>query len=59
MGMLKRLALAAPQMIRDGAGLAGVGLIAYGSWLVLPAAGYIVGGFLLVAGAWLHARASN
>lgn len=59
MGMLKRLASAVPQLLRDGAGLAGAGLIAYGAWLLLPAAGYIVGGLILVGGAWLHARASN
>jgi len=29
---------------RDGLGLAGLGAIAYGCWLLAPAAGFIVGG---------------
>lgn len=41
---------ALPTVIRDVAGLAGVGLIAYGAWLIMPAAGYITGGALLVLG---------
>ena len=39
-----------PTILRDIAGLAGVGLIAYGAWLVVPAAGFIVAGVLLLAG---------
>lgn len=44
---------------RDITGLAGAALIAYGAWLVMPAAGFVVGGFFLLAGAWLSARRTN
>lgn len=44
------VAKALPDVTRDIAGLAGVGLIAYGAWLVYPPAGYIVGGVLLIVG---------
>lgn len=47
------LKAAAPALIRDGAGLSGVALIAYGAWLVYEPAGFIVAGTLLVAGALL------
>lgn len=57
MRVLTRLA-PHPEIIRDGIGIVGAGLIAYGSWLLLPAAGYIVGGMLIVVAAWLHARFS-
>lgn len=42
------------QTIRDLVALAGAGLVAFGAWRVYPPAGFIVGGVLLVAGAWLH-----
>lgn len=59
MGMLMRSAVAnGPSVLRDIAGLIGAGLVAYGAWLLAPAAGFIVGGALLLAGAWLHARMS-
>lgn len=55
--MMKRVARALaivgagfPIVLRDVAGLAAVGLIAYGAWLIMPAAGFIVGGALLLAG---------
>lgn len=48
-----RVAAAMPVILRDGVGLIGVGLIAYGAWLVHPAAGYITGGALLLVGAVL------
>lgn len=51
--LLKQL----PDLTRDFAGLAGAGLIAYGSALVYRPAGFIVGGLLLLAGALLTARA--
>lgn len=60
--MMKGLAVAlrwaagsVPSALRDLAGLAGVGLIAYGAWLVYPPAGFITGGVLLIAGALLLA----
>jgi hypothetical protein len=48
-----------PAVLRDVAGLAGAGSIAYGAWLVVPAAGFIVAGALLMVGAWLHARTAG
>jgi hypothetical protein len=61
MTMFSRLrgSVSAPAVLRDLAGLAGAGCVAYGAWLLLPAAGFIVGGALLMAGAWLHARAAG
>lgn len=60
--MMKQLAFAVrattaavPGLLRDLAGLSGVGLVAYGAWLVYPPAGFIVGGSLLVLGALLLA----
>lgn len=47
----------APVIVGDGAGVAGVGLVAYGSWLVYAPAGFIVAGVLLIAGAFLSGRA--
>lgn len=42
-----------PSVITDLAGLAGVGFVSYGAWLLNPAAGYITLGTLLVVGAVL------
>jgi hypothetical protein len=36
-----------PGLLRDLAGLSGVGLVSYGAWLVYPPAGFIVGGTLM------------
>lgn len=44
---------AIPTILRDLIGLAGAVAIAYGAWLLHPAAGYIVGGSLALAGAIL------
>lgn len=41
---------AAPVVVRDGAGLAAVGLISYGAWQITPPAGFITAGVLLLAG---------
>lgn len=46
---------AIPGLLRDLAGLSGVGLVSYGAWLVYPPAGFIVGGSLMIAGALLLA----
>lgn len=46
------------QLIIDLAGLAGATAIAYGAWLIYEPAGFIVGGMLLLAAAWLGARSS-
>lgn len=50
---------ALPVLLRDLIGLVGVGSIAYGAWLIQPAAGFIAGGVLLVAGALLAALAAR
>lgn len=42
-------------LLRDLAGLSGVGLVSYGAWLVYPPAGFIVGGSLMFVGALLLA----
>lgn len=39
-------------------GLLGAGLVAFGAWLVLPAAGYIVGGVLCLAWSCLVSRSA-
>jgi hypothetical protein len=54
---LRAVVAAVPGLLRDGAGLAGAGLVAYGAWLVFPPAGFIVAGVLLLTGACLIARA--
>ncbi len=43
-------------ILRDLAGLAGAGLVAYGAWLLAPPAGFITGGLLLLAAALLLSR---
>lgn len=55
--MAKAAEVLAP-LVRDAAGLAGAGLIAYGASLVYEPAGYIVGGMMLLVGALLSARRS-
>ena len=49
------LAVALPSFIRDLAGLGGVGLVSYGTWLIYPPAGFITGGALLIVGSLLLA----
>lgn len=46
-------------VIKDGIGLIGVGLVSYGAWLVLPAAGFIVAGCFLIVGVLLNSRATR
>ncbi len=52
---LRTIAEAAPGIVRDLAGLCGVGLVSYGAWLIYPPAGFITGGILLIVGALLIA----
>lgn len=52
---VRAAAMAVPGLVRDLAGLCGVGLVSYGAWLVYPPAGFIVGGGLMIAGALLLA----
>ena len=42
-------------VVRDLAGLCGVGLVSYGAWLINPPAGFITAGILLIVGALLIA----
>ncbi|MGD9882815.1 hypothetical protein [Reyranella sp.] len=52
---VRATAVAVPGLLRDLAGLSGVGLVAYGAWLIYPPVGFIVGGSLLILGALLLA----
>lgn len=56
---LRTVAGAVPGLVRDLAGLSGVGLVAYGAWLIYPPAGFIVGGCLLILDALLLALGSR
>jgi hypothetical protein len=40
-------------ILRDGAGIIGIATLSYGAWLAWHPAGFIAGGALLVAGAWI------
>ena len=53
------IAAAMPGLVRDLAGLCGVGFLSYGAWLIYPPAGFIVGGTLLIVGALLAAIGSR
>jgi hypothetical protein len=46
-------------ILRDVVGLAGAASITYGAWLFNPASGFVVGGFLAVAGALALGRADQ
>lgn len=52
----RRIARALPTLLRDVVGLASVCSISYGAWLIDPAAGFIVGGSLVLLGVILTAR---
>lgn len=54
--MAKKLAAALP-ILRDVAGISGVGLLSFGCWLAWRPLGFIVAGALLLAGSLLAARA--
>jgi len=49
-------AQAIPGLLRECAGLAAVGAISYGAWLMYPPAGFLVGGALVLAGVLLVPR---
>jgi len=57
--LLRQIVAAIPTLLRDAAGLGGAGLCAYGAWLIYAPAGFIAGGVLLLAGAWLSARGAE
>ncbi len=52
---LRVVAVAMPGLMRDVAGLCGVGLVSYGAWMIYPPAGFITGGLLLIVGTLLIA----
>jgi hypothetical protein len=47
---------ALPSALCDLAGVAGVGSIAYGAWLIYEPAGFLCAGALLITGAMLYGR---
>ncbi|MBX9944858.1 MAG: hypothetical protein K2Y40_12315 [Reyranella sp.] len=52
---VRTIAGVVPGLVRDLAGLCGVGLVSYGAWMIYPPAGFIAGGILLIVGALLIA----
>ena len=52
---VRTIAMAVPSLVRDLAGLCGVGLVSYGAWLINPPAGFITAGILLIVGILLLA----
>jgi len=57
--IVKHITGLVPELMRDVVGLAGVGAITYGAWLIFRPAGWIVAGVFCLVGAWLSARASG
>ena len=56
---VRTIAGAVPGLVRDMAGLCGVGLVSYGAWLIYPPAGFITAGILLIVGALLISLGSR
>ena len=56
---VRTIAGVVPGLVRDLAGLCGVGLVSYGAWMIYPPAGFVVGGLLLILGALLIALGSR
>ena len=56
---VRTIAGVVPGLVRDMAGLCGVGLVSYGAWLIYPPAGFITGGILLIVGALLISLGSR
>ena len=54
--LVSACAMAVGVVLRDMIGLAAVGLIAYGAWLIFPPAGFIAGGGLLLVGSLIASR---
>ena len=52
---VRAIAAAVPGIVRDLAGLCGVGLVSYGAWMIYPPAGFITAGILLIVGTLLIA----
>ena len=53
---MQKIARFVPVAVRESAGIAGAVLVSYGFWTVYPAAGYVIGGVLLMVGAAFSAR---
>lgn len=47
---VRAIAAAVPGIVRDLAGLGGVGLVSYGAWMIYPPVGFITAGILLIVG---------
>ena len=47
---VRAIAAAVPGIVRDFAGLGGVGLISYGAWMIYPPVGFITAGIRLIVG---------
>jgi hypothetical protein len=56
---VRTIAGVVPGLVRDLAGLCGVGLVSYGAWMIYPPAGFITGGILLIVGALLISLGSR
>ena len=56
---LRVVAVAMPGLMRDVAGLGGVGLVSYGAWMIYPPAGFITAGILLIVGTLLIALGNH
>ena len=56
---VRTIAMAVPGLVRDLAGLCGVGLVSYGAWLIYTPAGFITAGILLIVGALLISLGSR
>ena len=52
---VRAVARMVPSLVRDLAGLCGVGLVSYGAWMIYPPAGFITAGLLLIVGTLLIA----
>ena len=52
---VRTIAGVVPGLVRDLAGLCGVGLVSYGAWMSYPPAGFITWGLLLIIGALMVA----
>ena len=48
-----------PTLARDLVGLTGAGSVSFGAWMIYPPAGFIVGGLMLMTGAFLTAKAGR
>lgn len=58
MDALKRLSVAWPTIARDAIGLLGAGMVSFGVAEIYRPAGWIVAGAMLLAAAFLSARAT-